>query len=397
VYNVTNNNNKIRDRHLRDRTRVLECASVERPTMLALRRMGPVYVMGQRTGSSLGFLSTATGADVLSIASVPLGSELSLRFDDSLVDVRVVNGSAEDLSIEAEGGCSAAIQTEPINAPLMDRIRYVVTLTGAEGRGARPRVRAGIPPRYFGLEIETGGNVELLGSIKEARHVSISTHGGKVALKAGLSAETVVLLSGGGSVQAAEVTASEAMVDTRRSRAGAARATDDGREERPEDGAVDIRRASCLRFDAHGGDVRIESLISSSTEICGATINVSNANTLEGEAVFRLRTGDSSPGLVRLGGVDGKIGVDDGGRAAFVEMQLNRNARRVEYRASPDTEVRCYKVPELRIVEGDGDRDGEGPTMGLEPVCHVIGTKGHDKLTVIDRSWRASFMERKDH
>ena len=69
--------------------------------MLALRRMGPVYVMGQRTGSSLGFLSTATGAYVLSIASVPLGSELSLRFDDSLVDVRVVNGSAEDLSIEA--------------------------------------------------------------------------------------------------------------------------------------------------------------------------------------------------------------------------------------------------------------------------------------------------------
>ena len=365
--------------------------------MLALRRIRPTSVTGLQTRSSLGFLSTATGTDVLSIARVPLGSELSLQFDDSPVDVRVVNGSAEDLSIEAESGCSVALREEPINASLMDRVRYVVTLTGTKGDGTQPRVRAGIPPRYFGLVVETGGNVELLGGIKEARHVSISTHGGKVVLKAGLSAETVALSSGGGSVQAAEVTASDAMVDARRVRTGADNASEDGHEVRPKDGAVHIRRASCLRFDAHGGDVRIESLISSSAEICGATIDVANANTLEGEAFFRLMGEGSSPRMMRLGGVDGMIGVDDGGHPALVEMQLNRNARRVEYRTSADTEVRCYKVPELGIVEGDWDRGGNEQSMGPQSVCHVIGTTGHDNVKVIDRSWRASFMERKVH
>lgn len=362
--------------------------------MLALWRIR--LTVGQQARSSLGFLSTATGTDVLSFRNVPLGSELSLQFDDSPVNVRVVNGPEEDLSIKAEGGCSVVLRKEPINAPSLDRMRYIVMLTGVKGGGAQSQVRAVIPPRYFGLRVETGGNVELLGGIKEARDVSIRTHGGSIVLKSGLSAETVALSSGGGLVQAAEVTASEAMVDAQRVRGGANSAGYEMLEDWPKNGAIHIRRASCLRFGANGGDVRIKSLISSSAEVCGNTINVANANSLEGEAVFRLRPDESSPRLVHLGGVDGMIAVDDGGRAALVEMQLNRSARRVEYRTSVGTEVHCYKVPELRIVEGNGDHDGKEQNMGSQPVCHVIGTSGHDKLMVINRSWRDSFMKRSD-
>ena len=83
-------------------------------------------------------------------------------------------------------------------------------------------------------------------------------------------------------------------------------------------------------------------------------------------------------GSMRLGGVDGTICVDDGGRAAVMEMQLNRNARLVECRTSADTEVVCYKVPELRIIEGKGDQGGE--KMGPQPVCRVTGTTGRDKI-----------------
>ena len=358
--------------------------------MLAVRR---IRLTGQHARSSLGFLCTATGVDVQSISNVPLGSELSLQFDDSPVDVRVVNGSEEGLWIEAAGG-SVALRKESIDAPSMDRMRYVVTLD-MKSDGSRTRVRAGIPPRYFGLGVETGGDVELLGSIKEARNVSIRSHGGRIVSKSGLSAETVTLLSGGGTIQAAEVTAAEASVDAQCVRSKATSATDDVPEDRPRDGSIRIRRVSCLRFDAHGRDVRIESLISSSAEVCGASINVENANTLEGEAVFRLRGDDSLPGSMRLGGVDGTICVDDGGRAAVMEMQLNRNARLVECRTSADTEVVCYKVPELRIIEGKGDQGGE--KMGPQPVCRVTGTTGRDKLTVTNRSWRASFMKRKIH
>ncbi len=329
---------------------------------------------------------------------VPLGSELSLEFDGQPVDVRVANGNVQGLSIRVDGcersscGNIATVGLESVGEAPGDRTRYVVRLAGsvagsvagtvAGSGGASPCVRAEVPPRYFGLRIVTGGDVDISAGIREARDVSIHTRGGTITSTASITTEGLRLSSGGGSIRAAQVMANNAVVD--------ADSLADAPEENRARGAVHVGRASCLHFDCRGGEVRIESLISSAADVRGSTIEVDNANTLDGAAALCLRGapsgGSRSPSL-RLGGVDGSIVLDDGGRGSEIEVQLNRNARQIEYRTCEATTVACFKPAELRLVVGD-EEEAEGGDL-----CRVVGGEGK-RVTVVDRSWRERFEEK---
>ena len=374
--------------------------------MLALRYGAPRACSRVMAFAQVSFESLSYAADVHSLRDVPLGSELLLEFDENVVDVRVENGSPQDLSIRADGGCSVTVQEELVNnnnSTSSDRARYIVKLNDTkEGHSrGRPHVWAGIPPRYFGLRVQTGGNVELVGGIKEARDIHIRTHGGRILSKSGLSTETLALFSGGGSIQATDVTAAEADINARRAEHGLIE-TGNGSGEYSED--VQIRKVSCLRLSVQGRDVRIDSLNSRSAHVSGATVSVGNTNTLDGEALFHLRGDKNTHPSAYLGGVDGKIVLDDGGNDAAVEVQLNHNARRVEFRTSAKTEVCCYKTPELRIIEETGGnrdcarhtRGDTGHEVGLQPECRMVtvNARGSRKPKIENRSWRASVEQR---
>ena len=330
---------------------------------------------------------------------VPLGSELSLEFDGQPVDVRVANGHVQGLSIRVDGcerssgGNIATVELESVGEAPGDRTRYVVRLAGsvagtvagsagAGSGGASPCVRAEVPPRYFGLRIVTGGDVDISAGIREARDVSIHTRGGTITSTASITTEGLRLSSGGGSIHAAQVMANNAVVD--------ADSLADAPEENRARGAVHVGRASCLHFDCRGGEVRIESLISSAADVRGSTIEVDNANTLDGAAALCLRGapsgGSRSPSL-RLGGVDGSIVLDDDGRGSEIEVQLNSSARQIEFRTCEATTVACFKPAELRLVVGDEEEAGGGD------LCRVVGGEGK-RVTVVDRSWRERFEEK---
>ena len=330
---------------------------------------------------------------------VPLGSELSLEFDGQPVDVRVANGHVQGLSIRVDGcerssgGNIATVELESVGEAPGDRTRYVVRLAGsvagtvagsagAGSGGASPFVRAEVPPRYFGLRIVTGGDVDISAGIREARDVSIHTRGGTITSTASITTEGLRLSSGGGSIHAAQVMANNAVVD--------ADSLADAPEENRARGAVHVGRASCLHFDCRGGEVRIESLISSAADVRGSTIEVDNANTLDGAAALCLRGapsgGSRSPSL-RLGGVDGSIVLDDDGRGSEIEVQLNSSARQIEFRTCEATTVACFKPAELRLVVGDEEEAGGGD------LCRVVGGEGK-RVTVVDRSWRERFEEK---
>ena len=330
---------------------------------------------------------------------VPLGSELSLEFDGQPVDVRVANGHVQGLSIRVDGcerssgGNIATVELESVGEAPGDRTRYVVRLAGsvagtvagsagAGSGGASPCVRAEVPPRYFGLRIVTGGDVDISAGIREARDVSIHTQGGTITSTASITTEGLRLSSGGGSIHAAQVMANNAVVD--------ADSLADAPEENRARGAVHVGRASCLHFDCRGGEVRIESLISSAADVRGSTIEVDNANTLDGAAALCLRGapsgGSRSPSL-RLGGVDGSIVLDDDGRGSEIEVQLNSSARQIEFRTCEATTVACFKPAELRLVVGDEEEAGGGD------LCRVVGGEGK-RVTVVDRSWRERFEEK---
>ena len=356
--------------------------------MLCCRaRLSLALISGRSAYPSLSStFSTFRDDDVL------VGSELALNFGSEPVDVRVVNGDVQGLSLRVVGreGCSnrrsITVRPEPVVDAPGDRTRYVVRMMGDDTptSATNPVVCAEIPPRYFGLRIVTGGDVELAGSIKEARDVLIRTRGGAISSSGSVTSETLSLVSDGGAIRAAQVMANNAVVDADSNNRGIGT------------GDVHIGRASCLHLLCKGDRVRIESLISSAADVRGTTIDVENANTLDGEAALSLRGRADKACSLRLGGVDGSIVLDDGTRAAVMEVQLNKNARKIEYKTCEATRVSCFKPQELRLVvdgsgEGDADDDAESDAESEEaPRCRVVGGKG--RVEVTDRGWRESFL-----
>jgi hypothetical protein len=323
------------------------------------------------------FFSSASGSESFTVEDVPLGSELHVRCGDAPVDVQVTShaGKEEDVGIRVYGSCSAIFREENCSENHRDRKRYVLQLRSAGT--SRAQCQAEIPPRYFGLHVDTGGHVDLMGGgIKEASDVSIHSRGGSITTSASISAERLTLRSDGGAIRASQVMASACIIDSR------------PKSQDTRSGPVHVTRASCLKLDvqAPGGNVRVESLISSAAAVCGGTIDVDSVNTLDGEAAFRVQGPVIDP-EIRLGGVDGRVSLDDGAQKSQMEVQLNGNATGVHCRTTEGTKVKLYKPAGLTVH-----------TEGVEPhgatVCRVEHVGEGASLEVLDRSWREQFEER---
>jgi hypothetical protein len=332
--------------------------------------------------------STATG-ELLKFYDVPLGSMLEIDCGNAPVDVLVSNGGEQDLRVGLRGNKVGARVREKLDdtASSLSRTWYSVQLLGDDNCSAESRgtLIAEVPPRYFGVWVKTGGNVRMEGAIKEAHRVAIHTRGGDISLVSNVSAESLLLSSGGGDVHASQIMAKKSTVDTRR-------AAEECPGRSRESGAVRIDKVSCIEFDvdAPGAHVHVESLNSSKAAVCGSNMGIGNVNTLDGEASFNIRGGDNETGI-RLDGVDGIVALHDGGLASRVEVQLNKNASHVDFRTTESTEIVLYAHPALSIETPTSviDRETED---GDRRICRLSGVQ--EGMAIFRRSWREMLMER---
>ena len=273
--------------------------------------------------------------------AVPLRSSLNIQCNNMNVDIETTAGAVEELQVKAwfercpvSGNLPEAV-FEKFEG---DKTMYCMDINPAGSKSVRGKVVATVPPRYFGVQIQTSGQVHLGSEIKEAGLVSIYSGGGAISCGS-ISAEKIVLSSGGGEVMAANVMANECNVDTRST--GQCTAA----------GNFAVGKASCLLLGVNTGPsaAKVQSIISRDTKITAASIGIKTMNTLDGGATLVTSGGNDSH--VSLGGMDGCVTVDCRSCQSNceIDVQLNDNAKYLKVHGHDSTRALVYASPSLRL------------------------------------------------
>lgn len=331
---------------------------------------------------------------------VPLGSILDITSHKRHIDILIVNGGMEELTISTES-------EEPVGAKVSIRksgddiagiragtsIYGVQVSTESEGltREANGRIIAEIPPRYFGIHIKTSGNIMIQAGMKEAQLISIEADG-DIHCQGALSAEATRLVShGAGSIQASTIMSNRCSIATK------------SRGIEKSCGTVSIGRSSCLELSVDAGKsiFDIDSLLCSNARVRAGTIRAKNLNTLDGEAYFDISPSQDNK-KVTVGGMDGKVSIqvlpsidddaheDDNG--IEVDMQLNKNAKSlIVHGSSPiSTTLHANEVLDVMIKSGEEFVTYNEP--GNTNSCSVI-LPPQSSIVLNRRSWFEAFRQ----
>jgi len=273
--------------------------------------------------------------------AVPLRSSLIIECNNMNVDVQTSTGAVEELQVKAwfercpVGGTLPDAVLEKVEG---EQSTYRTHINLAGSKNVRGKVLAILPPRYFGVQIQTAGQVHLGSEIKEAGLVSIESGGGAISCGS-ISAEKIVLSSGGGNIIAGNLMANECIVDTR------------SPGQHTIGGSFAVGKASCLQLGVNTAqsDTQAESIISRDTKVTAGSITIKNLNTLDGGAALSTSGGKDSH--VSLGGMDGCLTIDSPSCQSNCEItvQLNDNAKDLKVHGHGSTRALVYASPSLRL------------------------------------------------
>jgi hypothetical protein len=226
--------------------------------------------------------------------------------------------------------------------------------TGSLPAGAALTVTAVVPPRYFSLDIRTGGGSVSIQGVKEGGRVEVRSGGGGIAVAA-VHAAVVSLRSGGGGVSGGGVTGESVEIDTRAA------------EGQGPAGEVQLRSVTGVGVAVAAGAVRVGACYAGAASFRCTSFQADSLRCLseeadgwgEGGAVVEVGGG----GRVDVGGVDGRLevrvgpGGGGGGGGGGVRAQLNDGAQRVHIDVAPgggappsSVEVELFLSPGLHAA-----------------------------------------------
>lgn len=227
------------------------------------------------------------------------------------------------------------------------------------------RVLAVIPPRYFSLDISSGGGAVKVAATKEASAVRLCSAGGSIH-GGSIAAMNVTLKSGGGRVAVSKILGSKARIDSS-VKGGAPGGTAGGHVQVESLNGVDVSVATggaplslgaCISSGAHlsCGDVRIKELSTSDDRVCRIDVAGGSAATLNSIT----------------GGVEVR---SEGG--IVLDAQLSEGARTIDVQSPGHaaSRVALWAPPTLPVeltLEGCGALSAPAGVLVEEDAPHVV-------------------------
>lgn len=333
---------------------------------------------------------------------VPVGSELKLKLDSHEFDIRIESGGVDELEIKVTPDHDVPIDMFRFDRENDDG-RTIYSCATTSSKLIRGNITVTVPPRYFSIMAETGGNIHVE-EMKEAKEAILSSKGGSISCGS-ISAERISLVSKGGSIMASKLQGSTCDIDS------------NSQEEVA--GRVQVGKIAALQLavDAGSNECKINSLISPAANVHAGGGIVGSINTLvndeDGRANFRLSKPDCT---MEIGGLDGSASICCS-HGSTTTVQLNERARTITVQGDKNlpAKVNLNFTPSMGLVistDSDGmtaiqrpaemmvTQDDDQPNMFLVPpqvrdseipVCHAV-LHSVFEVRLGYRSWAESFL-----